>query len=39
MGACLSFVFVIGFVIIHLSLKVMKFLKVEPRNRFLSVAG
>ncbi|EGQ26798.1 hypothetical protein HMPREF9372_1189 [Sporosarcina newyorkensis 2681] len=39
MGVWVSFVFVIGFVIIHLSSKGMKFLKVEPRSRFLSVAG
>src|SRR5699024_10502773 len=32
-------IFVIGFVVIHLTSKQMKFLKVEPRSRFLSVAG
>lgn len=35
----MSLVFVIGFVIIHLTSKQMKFLKVEPRSKFLSVAG
>lgn len=39
MGIWLSLLFVIGFVIIHLTSKQMKFLKVEPRSRFLSVAG
>lgn len=39
MGIWMSLVFVIGFVIIHLTSKQMKFLKVEPRSKFLSVAG
>ena len=39
MGTWMSLIFVIGFVVIHLTSKQMKFLKVEPRSRFLSVAG
>src|SRR5690625_7462304 len=39
MGTWMSLIFVIGFVVIHLRSKQMKFLKVEPRSRFLSVAG
>lgn len=35
----LSFVFAIGFVLIHLFSKRLKFLRVLPRSRFLSVAG
>ncbi|AQQ52042.1 ZIP family transporter [Planococcus lenghuensis] len=35
----LSAVFVIGLMVIHLLAKNMKFLSVEPRSRFLSVAG
>lgn len=35
----LSFCFVIGFVLIHLFSKNMKFLKVVPRSRFLSIVG
>jgi hypothetical protein len=35
----LSFFFVIGFILIHIFSKSMKFLKVVPRSRFLSVAG
>lgn len=39
MGILFSFLFVVGFVIIHLTSKQMKFLKVQPRSKFLSVAG
>lgn len=39
MGIGLSLVFVIGFVIIHLASRGMKFLSVQPRSRFLSIAG
>lgn len=39
MAFWLSLVFVIGFVLIHLFSKNMKFLTVVPRSRFLSVAG
>ncbi|TWT24700.1 hypothetical protein [Planomicrobium sp. CPCC 101110] len=35
----LSFVFVIGFILIHIFSKNMRFLKEVPRSRFLSVAG
>ncbi|MDQ0429676.1 protein-S-isoprenylcysteine O-methyltransferase Ste14 [Planomicrobium stackebrandtii] len=35
----LSFIFAIGFVLIHLFSKRLKLLKVLPRSRFLSVAG
>lgn len=35
----LSFVFAIGFVLIHLFSKRLKLLKVLPRSRFLSIAG
>lgn len=35
----LSFLFAIGFVVIHLSSKYMKFLSVIPRSRLLSAAG
>lgn len=35
----LSFCFALGFVLIHLFSKNMKFLKVVPRSRFLSIAG
>lgn len=35
----LSFFFVIGFILIHFFSKSMKFLKVVPRSRFLSIAG
>ena len=35
----LSWVFVMGFVVIHLFSKNMNFLKVVPRSRFLSIAG
>nr|WP_222433275.1 ZIP family metal transporter [Planomicrobium sp. CPCC 101079] len=35
----LSFVFVIGFILIHLFSKNMTFLKDVPRSRFLSIAG
>ncbi|MGK7378957.1 hypothetical protein ACSFXN_14070 [Planococcus sp. 1R117A] len=37
--AWLSFLFVVGFILIHLFSKSMKFLKVLPRSRFLSIAG
>lgn len=39
MGIWFSLLFTIGFVIIHLTSKQMKFLKVAPRSKFLSVAG
>lgn len=39
MGILLSLIFVIGFVIIHLASKQLRFLKIQPRSRFLSVAG
>ncbi len=39
MEVWLSFVFTVGFIIIHLLSKKMKFLKETPRSRFLSVAG
>lgn len=35
----LSFIFIIGFVLIHIFSKNMKFLKAVPRSRLLSVAG
>lgn len=35
----LSLFFVIGFIVIHLFSKNMRFLKVLPRSRFLSIAG
>ncbi|MBD8015288.1 MULTISPECIES: hypothetical protein [Planococcus] len=35
----LSFIFAIGFVLIHLFSKRLKLLKVLPRSRFLSIAG
>ncbi|TWT04218.1 hypothetical protein FQV26_14860 [Planococcus sp. CPCC 101016] len=35
----LSFVFAVGFILIHLFSKRLKFLKVLPRSRFLSIAG
>ncbi|SER32603.1 hypothetical protein SAMN04487944_10332 [Gracilibacillus ureilyticus] len=35
----LSFVFVIGFVILHLISKRMKFIKMVPRSRLLSIVG
>lgn len=34
-----TLIYIIGFVLIHLFSKYMKFLKVVPRSRFLSVAG
>lgn len=34
-----TFIYIIGFVIIHLFSRYMKFLNVVPRSRFLSVAG
>ncbi|GAB3067147.1 hypothetical protein ACFOU0_00305 [Salinicoccus sesuvii] len=39
MGTWFSLVFVVGFVVIHLVSKQMKFLKVTPRSKFLSIAG
>lgn len=39
MSAGLSFIFVIGFVIIHLFARHLQFLTKEPRSRFLSIAG
>ncbi len=39
MGLRLSLVCVIGFALIHLTSRNLKFLKVQPRSRFLSVAG
>ncbi|MGH2318892.1 hypothetical protein ACRC6Q_14100 [Planococcus sp. SE5232] len=35
----LSFIFAVGFILIHLFSKRLKFLKVLPRSRFLSIAG
>ncbi|PSL40487.1 hypothetical protein B0H99_105265 [Planomicrobium soli] len=35
----LSFIFIIGFVLIHIFSKNMKFLKAVPRSRLLSIAG
>ncbi|TVT28248.1 hypothetical protein FO441_07495 [Salinicoccus cyprini] len=39
MGIWFSLIFAIGFVIIHLLSKQMKFLRVDPRSKFLSIAG
>lgn len=39
MGFWFSLVFVAGFVTIHMSSKQMKFLRVDPRSKFLSIAG
>ncbi|MDN7243285.1 hypothetical protein QWY14_15885 [Planococcus sp. N028] len=39
MAFWLSFIFIIGFVLIHIFSKNMKFLKAVPRSRLLSIAG